>query len=168
MNKFFLLTAIMLLLLYGNSIAENKFHVWTKGDTSPAYSENDSCLISVTSDNSVSYFKLSSVQKIVVNSPSATDQTGSSRILFGLPESSTQSGETKITGGLIYSYPNPVIDLLHLKGAKNCDIQIFDLNGTLYRQTTSNEEETTIPASDLKSGIYFMKVGNKTIKFNKK
>lgn len=59
----------------------------------------------------------------------------------------------------IIAYPNPVKDILHLKGSIDTgNISIVDLYGKIRKQLSFTKE---INVSDLPAGIYFIKIDNK-------
>ena len=65
-------------------------------------------------------------------------------------------------------YPNPTYSELKIPNYEGGEIQIYDLMGrTLMSLKTLPSPETTIDVSHLPSGIYFLKIGNKTVKFVK-
>ena len=67
-------------------------------------------------------------------------------------------------------YPNPATNNLHLifneKTSKNA--QIIDVTGRIQKSIRIDNSNSTINISDIKSGIYFIRVGVDTIKFIKK
>ena len=78
----------------------------------------------------------------------------------------------------IWVYPNPTSGELHIGYAicdnAICDIEIYDLMGrrvatveTLRATSLHPTSETTIDVSHLPTGMYFLKIGNKTVKFVK-
>ena len=80
-----------------------------------------------------------------------------------------------LTSG-IRVYPNPTTGELHIGyeicDNRICDIEIYDIMGRSVRtyriRPNDNETETTINVSHLPSGVYFIKIENKTVKFVKK
>ncbi len=62
-------------------------------------------------------------------------------------------------------YPNPVVDELYLEGVSDpVSVQVFDLAGVLVTE----ENSTTIDMSSFKSGIYFVRLEETTLKVVKK
>jgi hypothetical protein len=57
-------------------------------------------------------------------------------------------------------YPNPVQDFLNieLSSNENVMISIFNLNGQLLREMTTNESITKVNFSDLEAGIYIVRI----------
>ncbi len=64
-------------------------------------------------------------------------------------------------------YPNPVKDILTIKGKNITTIQIMDINGRTVKILNSNNTIETIDVSSLNQGIYFVKVGTKVQKLIK-
>lgn len=67
-------------------------------------------------------------------------------------------------------YPNPASDFLNVNVTTNTDgseISIFDIYGRLIISQLTNEGNNQINISDLSSGVYNIKVGNKFSKFIK-
>ena len=65
-------------------------------------------------------------------------------------------------------YPNPVNYELRITNYEGGEVEILDVVGrTLLSLRTLSSPETTIDVSHLTSGMYFLKTGNKTVKFVK-
>jgi hypothetical protein len=61
-------------------------------------------------------------------------------------------------------YPNPVQDILKIKGANQGDAyQLYDLNGRILKQGEM-DEQFTLDFSFLQNGTYFIALGNRKIK----
>ena len=66
-------------------------------------------------------------------------------------------------------YPNPVSDILYIDGKEPPGIVcIYDLNGRQIIRVEINETPAPIDLSNLKSGFYFVKTNNQTVKIIKK
>ena len=61
-------------------------------------------------------------------------------------------------------YPNPVSDFLYISGAENHTIQIYTIEGIKVLETVLQDR---IDVSRLATGVYFVKAGNKVVKFIK-
>lgn len=69
-------------------------------------------------------------------------------------------------------YPNPVKDIARISSAESVDlVRVFDLTGSIVKQTTPNTNNFDLDVADLSSGVYLVKLnaGNKeaTTKFIK-
>jgi hypothetical protein len=66
----------------------------------------------------------------------------------------------------IMVYPNPATDFLKLKienyEVKNLRFQLYDIKGSLLQDNKIVDNETSIVMSTYESGIYFLKVTDKT------
>ena len=82
-------------------------------------------------------------------------------------EPALPSGLLEISQETIVVYPNPVKDVLHIKGAAGRNIILYDLQGQviLTRRLISDHEQ--IDLSSLPRGVYAIKTGNKTLKIVK-
>ena len=77
--------------------------------------------------------------------------------------SPSQSDSNKIA-----IYPNPVNYELRIVNYEGGEIQIINLTGqTLLSLPSFPFQERTIDVSALSSGVYFLKIGNSTVKFVK-
>ena len=59
-------------------------------------------------------------------------------------------------------YPNPVKDLLHVKGGNLRQYDIFSVDGKLIRLSRTNNNEDIIDFSGLESGIYMVRITSDT------
>lgn len=61
-------------------------------------------------------------------------------------------------------YPNPVTDIITIKGKKNLHkplrVQLFDMSGVMVKEETSTKNEFTVNVSHLKAGMYVVKLFN--------
>jgi len=57
-------------------------------------------------------------------------------------------------------YPNPVADFVNIDsaGLEIQQIEIYDLRGSLIKQFKVNQDKTQVPVSDLKCGMYLLKI----------
>ena len=66
-------------------------------------------------------------------------------------------------------YPNPTTNVLYVKLTESgtVDYTIYNNIGQIIMQGTCTEEEAIINVASLLNGVYFLKTGNKTVKFIK-
>ncbi|MCK9256043.1 MAG: T9SS type A sorting domain-containing protein, partial [Bacteroidales bacterium] len=60
-------------------------------------------------------------------------------------------------------YPNPATDILHFNQAQT--YEIFDIQGRVLKKSEAEQNSANI--SELKNGMYFIKIENKLFKFIK-
>ena len=79
------------------------------------------------------------------------------------------SGINEVIAQKLVFYPNPVKDELIIKNEelRMGDYSIFNVSGQVLMQGALSTETTNINVKELPSGMYFIKVGNKTGKFVK-
>lgn len=92
------------------------------------------------------------------------------RILFSDPTTATEAEEILNEEGYeIFLYPNPVIETLHLKGVPSGqEVLMYSSTGTTIGLLRSEGNTLETNVSNLDNGIYFLKIGDKVIKFIKK
>lgn len=73
------------------------------------------------------------------------------------------SATENITTPNIVIYPNPVQEILLVKGVESQVLRVFDLQGRLLK--TENGVQVTV--SDLASGTYLLQVGTQVVRFIK-
>ncbi|NDP19594.1 MAG: T9SS type A sorting domain-containing protein [Paludibacter sp.] len=78
---------------------------------------------------------------------------------------STDIPDRKIN--LLTIYPNPVVDNLTVELIKNSDITIFNTTGQLLMQKQLNSGTNVLNLNTLSKGLFFVKIGDKTIKLIK-
>ena len=61
-------------------------------------------------------------------------------------------------------YPNPAHDLLIVQGVEAQPLRIFDLQGRIVKEATTNE----VNVSDLANGTYLLQVGTQAVRFIKR
>ena len=63
-------------------------------------------------------------------------------------------------------YPNPAKEYLKVefKQATSREVEILNTQGAVVKSLTSTEEKITIPLQGLKTGVYFLKEGNTSLK----
>ena len=83
-------------------------------------------------------------------------------INFGTP-STPSSIESALQEGQIAVYPNPTHDLLIVQGAEAQPLRVFDLQGRVVKEATTNE----VNVSDLAEGTYLLQIGTQVIRFIK-
>jgi len=88
------------------------------------------------------------------------------RISFG----SAQSGISNLVkDGNIAVYPTVTSGPLTIAGAEaGTEISVFDIKGSLVRQTRATDSALTLDLSDVASGIVIVRIGNHTVKIIKK
>ncbi len=71
----------------------------------------------------------------------------------------TATESTYSTATILITYPNPVNDILYLKGIniEDCDISVFDLAGRMVMQSKI-QQSSSVDVSSLNSGIYIIRV----------
>ncbi|MCQ2219434.1 MAG: T9SS type A sorting domain-containing protein [Paludibacteraceae bacterium] len=68
-----------------------------------------------------------------------------------------------------YLYPNPVSEVLFLRGVPDHSAyELYDLRGLRIQDGVSENEEIQMPVSHLTNGCYFLKVDGKVLRFVKK
>lgn len=79
----------------------------------------------------------------------------------------TMTGTTVMGKETIRLYPNPVSDFLFIDGAAHIEARIYTIQGTLLLTKTLENDHETIDFSTMQSGLYLVKVGDKTSKVMK-
>lgn len=64
-------------------------------------------------------------------------------------------------------FPNPTNSVLNIVAERNIDVKIINVLGKTIASQRLTRGNNVINVSDLKSGIYFLQAGNKTVKFMK-
>ena len=85
------------------------------------------------------------------------------KIMFAEP-STPSAIEDALQSGQIVVYPNPAHDLLIVQGAETQPFRVFDLQGRIVKETTTNE----VNVIDLQPGTYLLQVGTQAVRFIKK
>lgn len=88
----------------------------------------------------------------------------------GAPCSIAGINDKKTPSNLITLYPNPAnnqITLANYSLQVHSNYHIYNLLGTLVQQGNLEEKETTININSLAEGLYFIEVGDTTLKFVK-
>lgn len=72
------------------------------------------------------------------------------------------------SSGSVYVYPNPATDFIIVSGVNQNEypVEIYSSFGLLLTSTTTSAN-TKIDVSSFAAGLYFVKVGNEIVKFNK-
>lgn len=72
------------------------------------------------------------------------------------------------TSGSVYVFPNPATNFITVNGVEENEypIEIYSSFGLLLVSTTTSAN-TMIDVSSFAAGLYFVKVGNEIVKFNK-
>ena len=71
--------------------------------------------------------------------------------------------ESALQAGQIVVYPNPVHNLLIVQGAETQPLRVFNLQGRIVKEATTNE----VNVSDLANGTYLLQVGTQAVRFIK-
>ena len=162
---------LALLCMGSSSLAGNKFYVYQKQGTSNSYNESTKTLINIKADNNGTTYALSAVQKIVINTPSETDKEGGTCILFSTGAWKNTSGVNQQTADpddQVFVYPNPVKENLSIGGlTKGETVRLYNMNGVLVKEVNTIDNSLDMNVSDLNSGLFLLKIGNKVIKINK-
>ncbi len=72
--------------------------------------------------------------------------------------------EEALQSGQIVVYPNPAHDLLIVQGADAQPLRVFDLQGRIVKEATTNE----VSVIDLHPGTYLLQIGTQAVRFIKK
>tara|TARA_B100000780_G_C21053927_1_gene423324 strand:+ start:650 stop:889 length:240 start_codon:yes stop_codon:yes gene_type:complete len=64
-------------------------------------------------------------------------------------------------------FPNPTNSVLNIVAEKNIDVKVINVLGRTIASQRLIRGNNAINVSELKSGIYFLQAGNKTVKFMK-
>ena len=66
-------------------------------------------------------------------------------------------------------YPNPAKDVIKLSAVGNqpSTLKIYNVSGTIIDEIDFNSNEIEINVSEYKSGIYYIEINDKTVKFIK-
>lgn len=136
------------------------------------YASDVSQLIAVSADGSEETYALSTVQRIVVNA-TETDASlsvrkkdgtvlgGYHKILLASPI--TSIGEIEMS--MVYVYPNPVSNTLHIHGVDDdTHLEVYNLIG----KSVLKGEGVEIDVTSLLEGTYILRVNNQFVKFIKK
>ena len=71
------------------------------------------------------------------------------------------NGSTNIENTLLNDityYPNPVHDMLYIKGLSAYTLQLCDMRGNIVKLIKATEKETSISVADVAAGIYLLKI----------
>ena len=64
-----------------------------------------------------------------------------------------------------FIYPNPTGRYIDVKGIANREAKIIDISGRLVKRVKFNGKQ--IDLSELKGGVYFLRVGKRVVRFVK-
>ena len=110
-------------------------------------------IIAEWTDGQTNAYEFSSLQSILFSEATQT-------------EAEKQMAET-LSGLLLYS--NPVVETLYLSGVPNgTEVYLYTSNGTVVGTIPCTGSTLSANVSHLKSGIYFLKIADKAVKFIKK
>lgn len=104
------------------------------------------------------------------NNNPGDDDTNANGIPDFLESSVALGVDGPALNSLISLYPNPVSNMLTIDNRTNdviSDISIFSINGMLVKQVSNAGNSTSIPVSELQTGMYFVKmqVGNQVMNY---
>lgn len=90
------------------------------------------------------------------------------RILFSEGKGDATGSESP--GALqLFLYPNPVTETLCLDGVpEGAEVLMFGSDGTCMGSFLANGTQLKANVSGIKNGVYFLKIGDKAVKFIKK
>jgi myo-inositol-hexaphosphate 3-phosphohydrolase len=90
---------------------------------------------------------------------------------LSLPESFTVTVVDNVLDNsetVIAVYPNPATEFIHIETVQGSLIKIYDLNGKLTNEFSSQEKKTTIDLNGYKSGTYIVEVLHNNIRKTQK
>ena len=110
-------------------------------------------IVAEWTDGQTNAYAFSSLQRILFSEATQT-------------EAEKQMAETQ-TG--LFLYPNPVVETLYLSGVPSgTEVYLYTSNGTVVGSMLCTGSTLSANVSHLKSGIYFLKIADKAVKFIKK
>ncbi|GHV35093.1 hypothetical protein FACS1894178_3930 [Bacteroidia bacterium] len=128
-------------------------------------------------ENSIVYDDLLANTKYYYKVKAITDTKESDWSAEGNVKTATAGADTKdLFENKLVIYPNPCSDYIVIDGnkvvgdGKKSLVEIFDINGKKLSTISYDilQSSTKISVADLKSGYYFLKIGNEVVKFVKK
>ncbi len=157
MKHNYILTVAMLLGLTVNAHAglfiPNEFETYNTEDLRKISFDDDS-IVAEWTDGQTKTYEFSSLQRILFN------------------ESGTQTEvETQMAekGAELLLYPNPVAETLYLSGVPaDTEVLMYASNGVTIGLLQHNGTTFEANVSNLKNGVYFLKIADKVVKFIKK
>lgn len=154
--RFFILSLLLGFIQLTN--AQNTIYLKLKSHTTRGISISNIDKITFSSGNMVFDYldstnetiAISAVSKLSFNSATAIEELASRSEKFIL-------------------FPNPVSSKFYIKGLKNIEsvILIYSLSGTLVYRSTIVDTDNSVDVSNLRAGLYLLKIDNQTIKFSK-
>ncbi len=82
-------------------------------------------------------------------------------VMPGIEEARGQIQEVKT----FEVYPNPAKSFFVVRGPSSVsNIKIFDVTGKIVKEARSEKQEARISLDGIKSGVYFIKIGNEMIR----
>ena len=119
----------------------------------PSEFESNDDIVAEWTDGQTNAYAFSSLQRILFSEATQT-------------EAEKQMAETQ-TG--LFLYPNPVVETLYLSGVPNgTEVYLYASNGAVVGSMLCTGSTLSANVSHLKSGIYFLKIADKAVKFIKK
>ncbi len=77
----------------------------------------------------------------------------------------TEVGYQDISEESVMTYPNPVVDKLHISlKSNNAKVSIYNINGQIVIESVLADLQGSVDVSSLAKGVYFVKVDNKFVK----
>ena len=147
-------------IVYGTALSATQLNATSNVEGTIIYKENDT-EISIGTILSVGSHTITALLPETDSYNAATVQA---TIVVTSPEDETAIAETEVTFSV---YPNPTADVFFVETDSNVEnIFIYNAQGALVK-VEPNTGKTRIDISDVETGTYFVKVGEKTIKLLK-
>ncbi|MDP2238347.1 MAG: choice-of-anchor V domain-containing protein [Bacteroidales bacterium] len=139
--------------------AENTFWIGTTPSVSMAYSGSLPFQFFASSVTVLTNNSLTAVFTIPFNTAVGLHDLMVNDL--NLPESFTVTVVDNVSdnsGTVIAVYPNPTSDFIHIEAVQGSIIRIYNMNGKLTNEFSSQEKKTTIYLSGYNSGTYILEV----------
>lgn len=147
-------------IVYGTALSATQLNATSNVEGTIIYKENDT-EISIGTILSVGSHTITA---LLPETDSYNAATAQATIVVTSPEDETAIAETEVTFSV---YPNPTADVFFVETDSNVEnIFIYNAQGALVK-VEPNTGKTRIDISDVETGTYFVKVGEKTIKLLK-
>ena len=99
--------------------------------------------------------------------PQIIDNYKQDGLLPEIEDNNNSVEQKNVTPNNIKIWPNPTTEVLNISANENSKFLIYDYSGKLCMSGILLSNNSQINISDLKSGLYIIKINNKTIKFIK-
>jgi hypothetical protein len=149
--------------------AENTFWIGTSPTVSMAYSGSLPFQFFASSVTVLTNNSLTAVFTIPFNTAVGLHDLMVNDL--SLPESFTVTVVDNVPANsetAIAVYPNPATEFIHIETVQGSFIKIYDLNGKLTNEFSSQEKKTTIDLNGYKSGTYIVEVLHNNIRKTQK